>query len=554
MKALVLANGLSIPRPANPLKACRECKRERPVQEFRARRRISGTVREICLVCSEKRRNYSKKWAATHRSQYARNQREWKRKIREAALRHYSGGTPLCACCGETMLDFLTLDHVGGGGVKHRRALAEEGQGSGTAIYSVLKKLGYPSGYQVLCCNCNWAKGRRGQCPHKTKKDRRSHWAVKVTADTRFGAWPFVSETCRIEMRQLLVRGGSLSAYRANPNWPLGPVEDSWAWRLERLLEQLFGIANVAVCMNGTMALMAALYAAQLEPGEIITSPFSFSATPAAIRLTGHEPVFADIDPVTFCLDPIRVQQMITPRTRAILPVDLFGRLANYGALTCLGLPIIEDASQAVGAMHGGKFAGSFGLVAAVSFNGAKNVPAGEAGAVLTNNHAIAERVRLFLNHGENFGAVDVGMNGRLNEPTALVAFHGAQEVLARNEKRRELAQILIEELSGVPGIRGFPDLSGHALYVFPLVLDKTVNRAAFAERLRKVGVEIGQGYITPTLSAYMAFEKCRRSALPVAEELSGQTLCLLTQVRPPALERDMRWLAGCIRAALGKK
>ena len=362
----------------------------------------------------------------------------------------------------------------------------------------------------------------------------------------RFGHWPRYSTACRRDMDRLLAKGGGLSAYRSSASFPRGPAAGSWAWRFERDAERIFNVRHVVACANGTLALIAALRALDLPPGEVITTPFTFSATSAAIRFAGHEPVFADVEPRTFCLDPDSVAKVVGPQTRALLPVDLFGARADYGKLRAFGLPIVEDACQAVGTGMG-----CHGDIAAVSFNGTKNIPAGEAGAVLTDRRDLAERVRRFASHGENWSHPEVGLNVRLNEPTALIAWHGLQELRERNERRRRLARVLIKELRGHAKIRILPNPAGPPLYVFPVVLAEGVDRARLADNLKRLGVEVGCGYLTPPISDYPAFKACRRAPLPVVIELSETSLCLFTQVRPPATEADMRWLAKAIRAAL---
>ena len=299
---------------------------------------------------------------------------------------------------------------------------------------------------------------------------------------------------------------------------------------------------------------MAALKGLDLPKGEIITAPYTFSATAAAIAFMGYVPVFADVTAYDYTLDPASVKRVVTPSTVGIMPVDLFGGLADYGALASLGFPIIQDACQAVGATR--KWL--YGRVAAWSFNGAKNVPAGEAGMVLTDDPAIAMRARLFISHGENWGRWEdgpsIGINGRLNEPTACIAYYGMLEVEANNGRRRVLAAELWRHLRHraelqLPG----PDaLAHHALYVYPFrLVDRTrLSRAMFIKRLKKLGVEVGAGYITPPLHQYDALPKARIK-LPYVEELSEQSLCLLSQVRPPATKGDMAYIATCIEAAL---
>ena len=386
----------------------------------------------------------------------------------------------------------------------------------------------------------------------------------KGEASRDFGTWPRYSRTCRRAVDRLLAAGGSLSAYRSNPNFPdwTGPSKGSWAYRLERLAEDTFSVKHAIAVNSGTMALMAAIKGLDLPRGsEIITTPYTFSATASAILYMGHTPVFADVEPLHYCLDPDSAERRITVKTRAIMPVDLFGGLADYGRLKRLGLPIIQDACQAVGTSK--KWL--YGDVATWSFNGAKNVPAGEAGMLVTDNDDIAKRARLFISHGENFlqarprmlqdGDRDnIGINGRLNEPTACIAYYGMLEVEANNDRRRVLA----DELYGLLCHRSELHLMGpdeiyhHALYVYPFrLVDRTkISRRTFLERLKKLGVEAGGGYITPPLHKYGPLPAAR-TPLRTVEELSDQSLVLLSQVRPPATKADMRYVATCIEAAL---
>ncbi|MDP3767573.1 MAG: DegT/DnrJ/EryC1/StrS family aminotransferase, partial [Dehalococcoidia bacterium] len=310
----------------------------------------------------------------------------------------------------------------------------------------------------------------------------------------------------------------------------------------------------VVACNSGTMALQAALHALALRKGgEVITTPYTFSATTAAIVHAGLVPVFADVDEWG-CLDPDSVRRVETAEMVAVLPVDLFGRVVGH---RFVGGNVIEDACQAVGAFlppaRGGSSpslaASRYGTVGAWSFNGAKNVPAGEAGALVTSDDRLAERARRYVSHGENWG-YEVGLNGRINELTACVAYHGLRSVLANNARRRELARILRWSLSGRTDL-ALPDEDGHALYVYPNVLAEDVDRAAFVKGMRARGIEVGEGYIRPPLHQYPAFRKYQRIPLPMVEALSERRLCLLSQVRPPATIEDMRYLADSIAAVL---
>lgn len=381
-------------------------------------------------------------------------------------------------------------------------------------------------------------------------------------ARRRFGVWPTYSAECRRDVDRLLRNGGSFSAYRSNPDYPIGPAEGSWAWRLERRAEEMFGAKHVIACSSGTMALQAALFALNLPAGsEVVTTPLTFSATVATIILAGLLPVFADVD-MWGCLNPESARRAISGKTLLILPVDLFGRPVAHRFLG-MGLPVLEDACQAVGAQADAdeEWAGRLTKIGVWSFNGSKNVPAGEGGAVVTDHDGLAERARLYVSHGENFWPrhgesrhgqlpVIVGLNGRINELTACVAEHGLRSVLERNAARRRLAAVLRQRLSGHPKLN-LPDVSGHALYCYPFLLSPGVNRNLFAAALRERGIEVSEGYIMPPLHGFPAFANSWRIPLPVAEVLSAQTLCLLTQVRPPATDADMHYIADAIEKAL---
>ena len=215
------------------------------------------------------------------------------------------------------------------------------------------------------------------------------------------------------------------TAYRANPYIGPGPKEGSYAWKVEREIERRFRVAHAVVLNSGTAALHCALAALGLRPGdEIITSPITFSATAAAIVLAGGVPRFADVDPRTFCITRRTVKDVLTDRVRGILPVHLFGRMADVDSLASLGLPVLEDACQAVGASTSGRYAGTIGLAGAYSFGGWKQVSAGEGGCLVTQIQAVAQAARLMMNHGENFGG-PVGYNYRPNEATCKEILHG---------------------------------------------------------------------------------------------------------------------------------
>lgn len=366
------------------------------------------------------------------------------------------------------------------------------------------------------------------------------------------GVWPFYSEECRRDVDELLVRGGSLSAYRANRKVGLGPKEGSWAWRLERAIEEKFRVKHCVVVNSGTAALHAALAGLDLRGAEVITSPYTFSATASAILLAGGVPVFADVDPYTYSITKETVKRVLTKKIKALLPVHLFGRVGDVDDLCSLGLPVVEDACQSVGGMVQGAYSGVRGVAGAYSFNGCKNVPAGECGAMVTGSQRRSDQAHLLANHAENFGSRSVGFNYRPNELTCCVAWHGLQQLHTRNFERMALAKKLHSRMQWIPGVHA--DLTGchegsHVFYVFPFRVYK--NRPRFIKRMKERGINVGAGYLTPPLHKYPAFRQYARGPLPVVEELSSKTLCLLDCVRPPATLAHMDYVAKCMEESL---
>jgi dTDP-4-amino-4,6-dideoxygalactose transaminase len=388
--------------------------------------------------------------------------------------------------------------------------------------------------------------------------------------------WPSYSPACRSAVNDLLKAGGSLSAYRANPNFPswTGPAKGSWADRLERDIERRFGVKHCIMVNSGTAALHAALASLRLKPGsEVVTTPFSFSATTAAILLAGGVPVFADVDPYTFNITKETVKHALTKKTKAILPVSLFGGLSDVAGLREYGFPVIADDCQAVGA-RGGYRRWAHVEAAAFSFNGGKQVPAGECGALVTDSSRVAERARYLANHGENFGK-DIGYNYRPNEVTCAIAWHGLQELEERNQRRRDLVKELMVECAGdifspyseLPWSRmecgpffdaRYSTDGSHVFYVVPMLLSKAIgekvtadDREKFCKRMDKMGVPVGRGYIQPTLNRYPAFRKYQRTPLPVVEELSSKTLCILSTLTPDRPLSYAKHVAECMRKAL---
>jgi dTDP-3-amino-3,4,6-trideoxy-alpha-D-glucose transaminase len=220
----------------------------------------------------------------------------------------------------------------------------------------------------------------------------------------------------------------------------LGPEVEAF----EREFADYLGVRHCVGVANGTDALTIALRALGVAPGDEVVMPsFTFYATAEAAIVMGATPVFCDIDPETFCVTPETVRAALTPRTRAIVPVHLFGNVAPVDELRELGVPVLEDAAQAAGAERHGVRAGALGDAATFSFFPSKNLPClGDGGAIATDDDAVAERARVLRFHGSKDKATftDVGYNSRLDELQAAVLRVLLPELDGWNGRRREAA------------------------------------------------------------------------------------------------------------------
>jgi len=284
---------------------------------------------------------------------------------------------------------------------------------------------------------------------------------------------------------------------------------------LERAWAERFGVRHALGLNSATSALNAAAAAAGVGAGdEVIVSPYTMSASAVCALVHGAIPVFADIDERTFCLDPESVRARITPRTKAIVAVDIFGCPADWEALMAIadehGLVVIEDAAQAPGAELNGKPAGTFGHIGVYSLNYHKTIQCGEGGVAVTDDDTLAERIALARNHGEavvgQMGSphADVlGFNYRMGELEAAIA----ERQLARLEEltapRIANADRLTAGLEGLEGVTPpyVPAGAKHVYYLHVVKLDEQalgVPRAAFAAALAAEGVPVTEGYVDP--------------------------------------------------------
>jgi dTDP-4-amino-4,6-dideoxygalactose transaminase len=300
----------------------------------------------------------------------------------------------------------------------------------------------------------------------------------------------------------------------------LGPNVDAFETEAAALL----GVPRTVSVANGTDALVLALDAMEIGPGdEVICPSFTFYATAEAIARRGATPVFADIDPVTLNLDPEDVAARVTDRTRALMPVHLFGRVMPLEGLTELGIPIVEDAAQAFGA----EGVATVGALSTFSFFPTKNLFAlGDGGLVAANDEELADRVKLLRFHGSrektNFEAV--GYNSRLDELQAAVLRLFLDELPGWNRSRRKAAA-RYEEL-GLGELCELPlDEPGHVYHLFVV---RTPERDRLAEALNAAGIGHAIYYSTPLhLQPALRYLGWKEGSLPETEKAGAENIAL---------------------------
>jgi dTDP-4-amino-4,6-dideoxygalactose transaminase len=298
---------------------------------------------------------------------------------------------------------------------------------------------------------------------------------------------------------------------------------------------------------NGTAALVVALRALGVGPGDaVVTTPFSYVATANAVRLCGAEPVFADIDPHSFNLDPAAVRDAVesTENAAAILAVHLYGLPAAMGELEAIAedhdLALVEDAAQAHGARHEGRPVGSLGDAACFSFYPTKNMTTGEGGIVLTDDAAVAERARRFVNHGKDDEGVhrEVGHNLRMTSIAGAMGLVQLDRLPAFVAARRDNAALLSDLLADAGVATPVePDGRRHAYHQYTV---RTADRDGLRRALDAAGVDAAVYYPTP-IHEEPAYEDYEYD-LPVAERAADEVLSL--PVHPGLSEEDVRRVA----------
>ena len=357
-----------------------------------------------------------------------------------------------------------------------------------------------------------------------------------------------------------VIRSGVLSAYIGAPGE--GFMGGREVKSFEKQAADYFGVKHSIVVNSWTSGLIAAVGSIGIEPGdEIITTPWTMAATATAILHFNGIPIFADIDPDTFNIDPASVEKLITSRTRAVMAVDIFGQSADMRALRDIcnrhNLLLLSDTAQAPGAMYHGELAGTLADIGGYSLNYHKHIHSGEGGILVTNNDRYAERLQMLRNHAEVVIQSErpedlnnmLGYNFRMGEIEAAIGSVQLNKLKPRIVSRQEVARRLTEGLAGLKGLKTPITAEGctHVYYVYGMQVDADglgVSRESLVKALSAEGVPgLTTGYQNihllpmfrnkiaygangfPWASDYCDSEiEYKEGLCPVAEELHNKT------------------------------
>ena len=323
---------------------------------------------------------------------------------------------------------------------------------------------------------------------------------------------------------------------------------------LEQEAASYLGVPAAVACASGTDALHLAVVAAGIGPGdEVITSPFTFIATAEAICYAGATPVFVDIDPHSFNIDPAAIEKAITPRTKAVIPVHLFGQPANMAAIADIctrhNLLLIEDCAQSFGAAINGVMTGSLGMFGCYSFFPSKNLGCyGDGGMISCASQELADWVKVLRNHGSKvrYHHHVIGFNSRLDEIQAAILRVKLKHIDQFNKERRRVAHLYSELLKDLVTVPFEDGLGNHVYHQYTLLTDR---RDAVMAALSERGISSAVYYPIPLHKQEVFAEACRGVSLPVSEQVAAS--CMSLPIYPEMTDEQVRQVAATVQAAL---
>ena len=330
-------------------------------------------------------------------------------------------------------------------------------------------------------------------------------------------------------------------------------VQGPQVGRFEQGFAEYIGTEYGIAASSGTTALAICLMASGIKPGdEVITTPFTFIATATAIRLCGAVPVFIDVDPSTFNIDPELIAAAITPRTKAIMPVSIYGQCADMARINAIAqkhnIPVIEDGAQSFGATHHGKKSCGLSTIGCTSFFPSKPLGCyGDGGAVFTDDDDLAEKMRQIRVHGQKVKHQHplVGINGRLDTLQAAILLEKLEIFPEECRLRWESGHRYNELLSGIPGIQ-VPVIAEGNDSVYAQYTILTEDRDKVSNALKAEGIPSVAYYAVPLhLQGAFADLGHKPGDFPVAEQVA--TLCLSFPMHPYLSAEDQKCIASTI-------
>ncbi len=323
----------------------------------------------------------------------------------------------------------------------------------------------------------------------------------------------------------------------------------------EKKFADYCGTTHAVAINNGTAALHAALLAADIGPGdEVIVPSFTFFATASAVSMTGAKPVFVDVNEKTFCIDPAQVEGSITPKTKAVIGVHLFGQPFDVPGIQQVcesnNLTLIEDAAQAQGAMYNGEKTGGFGQFGCFSFYATKNMTTGEGGMVTTSDKAYNERLRLLINHGqsEKYLHTRLGYNYRMTDVAAAIGLVQLKKLEKFNMRRRKNAEYYDTHIS-VKGLITPAVVQGmhhvYHQYVIRLTDEFPMKRTDFVEYLKVKGIGTAVHYPIPIHRQPVYAHANEPDSCPVSTSLASSVLSI--PVHPLLDQKELAYICDAI-------
>jgi len=345
-------------------------------------------------------------------------------------------------------------------------------------------------------------------------------------------------------------------------------VKSGWISSKGRFIEEFessfaryIGVKYGVATSNGTTALHLALVALGIGPGdEVIVPDLTFAATINAVIYTGAKPVIVDINPDYWSIDPEKLEKAITPRTKAVMPVHLYGHPCDMDAIMGIAsehnLYVVEDAAEAHGAEYKGRKVGSFGHISCFSFYGNKIITTGEGGMCLTNDEELAERIRVLRDHGMNprrrYWHDVIGFNYRMTNLQAAIGAAQLGKIERFIKRKREIAKVYAEELSSIEGITLHPEMpwAKCVYWLYSILVDEgkvKITRDVLAEKLEGYGIETRKFFYP--LHEMQIYRKYAIFTYSISSKISRQGLNLPSSVK--LSNEDVRYIATKIRESI---